>query len=80
MDDLFKVTAHQPINPFIGKSFRIVTYQGKREFASEEIKIESQTELKTILDSIKQFNNTQEELLNTGYSKQSILVKKLITV
>lgn len=75
----FKITSHKPINPFIGKSFKIVTYRGEEELASEAIKIESQIDLKTILDSIKQFNNTQEELLNIGYSKQSLLVKKLIT-
>lgn len=74
-----KLITHQPINPFIGKSFKIVTYQGDKELVSEAIEIESQSELKTILDGIKQFNNTQEELLKSGYSPKSVLIKRLIT-
>lgn len=73
------LVTHGPINPFIGKKFRIATYQGDKELASESITIESQLELKTTLDEIKQFNNAQEELLNSGYTKKSILIKKLIT-
>lgn len=74
----FKITAHQPANPFAGKKFKIVTYQCDKELASQAIIIESQLELKTTLDEIKQFNIAQEELLKSGYT-QSILVKKLIT-
>ena len=59
----FKITAHQPANPFAGKKFKIVTYQGDKELASQAITIESQLELKTTLDEIKQFNIAQEELL-----------------
>ena len=51
----FKITAHQPANPFAGKKFKIVTYQGDKELASQAITIESQLELKTTLDEIKQF-------------------------
>lgn len=79
MDEGFKITTHKPINPFIGKSFKIVTYRGEEKLASESVKIESQNELKTILDSIKQFNNAQEELISMGYRKSSILQKKLVT-
>lgn len=76
----FKITAHQPANPFAGKKFKIVTYQGDKELASQAITIESQLELKTTLDEIKQFNIiAQEELLKSGYSPKSILVKRLIT-
>lgn len=76
----FKITAHQPANPFAGKKFKIVTYQGDKELASQAITIESQLELKTTLDEIKQFNiAAQEELLKSGYSQKSLLVKKLIT-
>ena len=77
----FKITAHQPANPFAGKKFKIVTYQGDKELAShsQAITIESQLELKTTLDEIKQFNIAQEELLKSGYTQKSILVKKLIT-
>lgn len=74
----FKITAHQPANPFAGKKFKIVTY-GDKELASQAITIESQLELKTTLDEIKQFNIAQEELLKSGYTQKSILVKKLIT-
>lgn len=70
---------HKPINPFIGKTFKIVTYQGERELNSREVKIESQTELKTTLEEIKRFNNAQEELLQSGYTQGRILVQKLIT-
>lgn len=76
----FKITAHQPANPFAGKKFKIVTLiQGDKELASQAITIESQLELKTTLDEIKQFNIAQEELLKSGYTQKSILVKKLIT-
>lgn len=75
----FKITAHQPANTFAGKKFKIVTYQGDKELASQVITIESQLELKTTLDEIKQFNIAQEELLKSGYTQKSILVKKLIT-
>lgn len=80
----FKITAHQPANPFAGKKFKIVTYQGDKELASQAITIESQLELKTTLDevkqfNIKQFNIAQEELVKSGYTQKSILVKKLIT-
>lgn len=76
----FKITAHQPANPFAGKKFKIVTYQGgDKELASQAITIESQLELKTTLDEIKQFNIAQEELLKSGYTQKFILVKKLIT-
>lgn len=76
----FKITAHQPANPFAGKKFKIVTYQGDKELASQAITIESQLELKTTLDEIKQFNIAQEEeLVKSGYTQKSILVKKLIT-
>ena len=40
----FKITAHQPANPFAGKKFKIVTYQGDKELASQAITIESQLE------------------------------------
>lgn len=75
----FKITAHQPANPFAGKKFKIVTYQGENELASQAITIESRLELKTTLDEIKQFNIAQEELLKSGYSPKSILIKRLIT-
>lgn len=75
----FKITAHQPANPFAGKEFKIVTYQGDKELVSQAITIESQLELKTTLDKIKQFNIAQEELLKSGYTQKYILVKKLIT-
>lgn len=75
----FKITAHQPANPFAGKEFKIVTYQGDKELASQVITIESQLELKTTLDEIKQFNIAQEGLVKSGYTQKSILVKKLIT-
>ena len=35
-----KITAHQPANPFAGKKFKIVTYQGDKELASQAITIE----------------------------------------
>ena len=75
----FKITAHQPANPFAGKKFKIVTYQGENELASQAITIESRLELKITLDEIKQFNIAQEKLLKSGYSLKSILIKRLIT-
>lgn len=78
-DEGFKITTHRPENPFAGKKFKVVTYQGDNELTSQAITIESQLELKTTLDEIKQFNIAQEELLKSGYSQKSLLVKKLIT-
>ena len=40
----FKITAHQPANPFAGKKLKIVTYQGDKELDSQAITIESQLE------------------------------------
>ena len=33
----FKITAHRPANPFAGKKFKVVTYQGDKELASQAI-------------------------------------------
>lgn len=70
----FKITAHQPANPFAGKKFKIVTYQGDKELASQAITIESQLELKTTLDEIKQYNSEYAYLSNSEKK-----YKKLIT-
>lgn len=71
----FKITAHQPANPFAGKKFKILTYnQVDQVVNTETVTIESQEELKTTLDSIKQYNDAHAQL--EGSLK---LTKKLIT-
>lgn len=71
----FKITAHQPANPFAGKKFKILTYnQVDQVVNTETVTIESQEELKTTLDSIKQYNDAHAQL--EGFLK---LTKKLIT-
>lgn len=61
-----RLTAHHPINPFMGKTFKKVTYNNKgEEIASEAINIESQIELKTTLEEVKQYNDDNSETGNT---------------
>ena len=65
-----RLTAHGPINPFIGKTFKMVTYNKHHQgIKSEVVKIESQLELKTTLDEIKQFNIDNENPGNGDYKK-----------
>lgn len=64
-----------PLNPFMGKTFKILTYnQVDQVVNTETVTIESQEELKTTLDSIKQYNDAHAQL--EGFLK---LTKKLIT-
>ena len=69
------IVEHKPLNPFMGKTFKILTYnQVDQVVNTETVTIESQEELKTTLDSIKQYNDTHAQL--EGFLK---LTKKLIT-
>lgn len=69
------IVEHKPLNPFMGKTFKILTYnQVDQVVNTETVTIESQEELKTTLDSIKQYNNEHAQL--EGFLK---LTKKLIT-
>lgn len=71
-DKLSKVglVTHGPINPFISKTFKKVTYDKyHKEIKSEVVIIESQIELKTTLDEIKQFNSDNENPGNGNYQK-----------
>lgn len=64
-----------PLNPFMGKTFKILTYNQVDQIVNiETVTIESQEELKTTLDSIKQYNDAHAQL--EGFLK---LTKKLIT-
>jgi hypothetical protein len=66
---------HKSLNPFMGKTFKILTYnQVDQVVNTETVTIESQEELKTTLDSIKQYNDAHAQL--EGFLK---LTKKLIT-
>lgn len=68
------LVTHKP-NPFMGKIFKILTYnQVDQVVNTETVTIESQEELKTTLDSIKQYNDAHAQL--EGFLK---LTKKLIT-
>ena len=76
-DKLSKVglVTHGPINPFIGKSFKVNTYNDQDEVIdTEDVKIESQEELKTVIDGVKQYNIAFAYL--TGSERK---YKKLIT-
>lgn len=69
------IIEHKPLNPFMGKTFKILTYnQVDQVVNTETVTIESQEELKTTLDSIKQYNDEHAQL--EGFLK---LTKKLIT-
>lgn len=70
------LVTHKSLNPFMGKTFKILTYnQVDQVVNTETVTIESQEELKTTLDSIKQYNDAHAQLLE-GFLK---LTKKLIT-
>lgn len=70
-----EIVEHKPLNPFMGKTFKILTYnQVDQVVNTETVTIESQEELKTTLDSIKQYNDEHAQL--EGFLK---LTKKLIT-
>lgn len=65
-----EVKVHHPLNPFMGKSFKIVTYNNKgEEVRSIPTTIESQEQLKTVLDGIKQYNNEISEMGGNLYQK-----------
>lgn len=69
------IVEHKSLNPFMGKTFKILTYnQVDQVVNTETVTIESQEELKTTLDSIKQYNDEHAQL--EGFLK---LTKKLIT-
>lgn len=69
------LVTHKSLNPFMGKTFKILTYnQVDQVVNTETVTIESQEELKTTLDSIKQYNDEHAQL--EGFLK---LTKKLIT-
>lgn len=68
------LVTHEPLNPFMGKTFKILTYnQVDQVVNTETVTIESQEELKTTLDGIKQYNDAHAQL--EGFLK---LTKKLI--
>lgn len=72
---VLKIKRVNPLNPFMGKTFKILTYnQVDQVVNTETVTIESQEELKTTLDSIKQYNDEHAQL--EGFLK---LTKKLIT-
>lgn len=75
-DKSTNLVAHRPLNPFMGKTFKILTYNQVDQIVNTEtVTIESQEELKTTLDSIKQYNDAHAAQLE-GFLK---LTKKLIT-
>lgn len=79
MNDIPQIFKRKDFDPYQGKVFKIAAYQGDKILSSQEVNITSKEQLNTVLENIKQFNTAQEELLNSGYTQKSILVKKLIT-
>ena len=74
-----EVKVHQPLNPFMGKTFKVLTYnQVNQVIDTETVNIESQEELKTLLGEIKQYNSEYAYLSNSE-KKYKKLYKKLIT-
>ena len=67
-----EVKVHQPLNPFMGKTFKVLTYN--QVIDTETVNIESQEELKTLLGEIKQYNSEYAYLSNSERK-----YKKLIT-
>lgn len=80
MNDVPKIFKRKHFDPYQGTSFKIATYQDDKMVSSQEINITSKDELNTVLEDIKQFNTVQEELVKSGYTQKSPLVKRLITV
>lgn len=73
-EDGFILKRHKPLNPFTGKTFKLITYnQVDQAINTEELEITSQEELRTILDNLKQYNDEHAHL--EGYLKR---YKKLI--
>lgn len=69
------LVTHKPLNPFMGKTFKILTYnQVDQVVNTETVTIESQKELKTVIDGVKQYNIAFAYL--TGSERK---YKKLIT-
>lgn len=79
MNDIPQIFKRKDFDPYQGKVFKIATYQGDKILSSQEVNITSKEQLNTVLEDIKQFNIAQEELVKSGYTQKSILVKKLIT-
>lgn len=79
MNDIPQIFKRKDFDPYQGKVFKIVTYQGDKILSSQEVNITSKEQLNTVLEDITQFNIVQEELLKSGYTQKSLLVKKLIT-
>lgn len=79
MNDIPQIFKRKDFDPYQGKVFKIVTYQGDKILSSQEVNITSKEQLNTVLEDITQFNIVQEELVKSGYTQKSILVKKLIT-
>nr|DAW64578.1 MAG TPA: hypothetical protein [Herelleviridae sp.] len=70
-----EVRVHKQFNPFMGKAFKVNTYNDQDEVIdTEDVKIESQEELKTVIDEVKQYNIAFAYL--TGSERK---YKKLIT-
>lgn len=70
-----EVRVHKQSNPFMGKFFKVNTYNDQDEVIdTEDVKIESQEELKTVIDEVKQYNIAFAYL--TGSERK---YKKLIT-
>lgn len=70
-----EVKVHKQLNPFMGKTFKVVTYnQVDQPINSEVVEIESQEDLKRIIESINQFNSSPDNVLE-NYKR----FKKLIT-
>lgn len=79
MNDIPQIFKRKDFDPYQGKVFKIATYQGDKILSSQEVNITSKEQLNTVLEDITQFNTVQEELVKSGYTQKSILVKKLIT-
>lgn len=70
-----EVRVHKQLNLFMDKSFKVNTYNDQDEVIdTEDVKIESQEELKTVIDEVKQYNIAFAYL--TGSERK---YKKLIT-
>ena len=70
-----EVKVHKQSNPFMGKFLKVNTYNDQDEVIdTEDVKIESQEELKTVIDEVKQYNIAFAYL--TGSERK---YKKLIT-
>lgn len=57
-----KINTHLPVNPFEGKTFKVVTKDYHNRIIKEKVvEISSNFDLETVLENIKQYNSESKD-------------------